>query len=48
MISIIAVIWKNRELGRDNELLWHIPCDLPRFKKFTTGHFSPRTPLQTL
>lgn len=38
MISIIAVIGKNRELGKDNHLLWHIPGDLPRFKKLTTGH----------
>lgn len=37
-ISIIAAIGKNRELGKDNKLLWHIPDDLPRFKKLTTGH----------
>lgn len=38
MISIIAAIGKNRELGKDNGLLWHIPGELPRFKKITTGH----------
>ncbi len=38
MLSLIAVIGKNRELGRDNKLLWHIPGDLPRFKQITTGH----------
>ncbi len=38
MLSIIAVIGKNRELGKDNKLLWHVPGDLPRFKKLTTGH----------
>lgn len=38
MISIIAVIGKNRELGKDGKLLWHVPGDLPRFKKITTGH----------
>ncbi len=38
MLSIIAVIGKNRELGKDNKLLWHIPGDLPRFKKLTMGH----------
>lgn len=38
MLSIIAVIGKNRELGKDNKLLWHIPGDLPRFKKLTIGH----------
>jgi dihydrofolate reductase len=38
MLSIIAAIGKNRELGRDNKLLWHVPGDLPRFKKLTSGH----------
>lgn len=38
MISIIAVIGKNRELGKDNHLLWHIPGDLKRFRALTTGH----------
>ncbi len=38
MISIIAVIGKNRELGKNNKLLWHISKDLKRFKRLTTGH----------
>ena len=38
IISIIAAIGKNRELGKDNRLLWHIPEDLKRFKKLTVGH----------
>lgn len=38
MISIIAVIGKNRELGKDNRLLWDIPEDMARFKRLTTGH----------
>lgn len=37
-ISIITVIGRNRELGRDNKLLWHISEDLKRFKKITQGH----------
>lgn len=37
-ISIIAAIGKNRELGKDNDLLWHISADLKRFKKITSGH----------
>lgn len=37
MISIIAAIGKNRELGKDNKLLWHIPEDMKRFKDLTTG-----------
>ncbi len=38
MISIIAAIGKNRELGKNNQLLWRIPKDLKRFKKITQGH----------
>ncbi|MCL4135426.1 UNVERIFIED_CONTAM: hypothetical protein GTU68_010857 [Idotea baltica] len=38
MIIIIAAIGKNRELGKDNELIWHLPNDLKRFKKVTSGN----------
>lgn len=38
IISIIAAIGSNRELGKDNKLLWHIPEDFDRFKKITSGH----------
>lgn len=38
LISIIAAIGENRELGKDNKLLWHIPEDFARFKKITSGH----------
>lgn len=38
IISLIAAIGKNRELGKDNKLLWHIPEDMKRFKNLTTGH----------
>ncbi|MEI8233035.1 MAG: dihydrofolate reductase, partial [bacterium] len=34
----IAVIGQKRELGKDNELLWQVPGDLPRFKQLTMGH----------
>ncbi len=37
-LSLIAVVGKHRELGKDNHLLWKIPGDLPRFKKITYGH----------
>ncbi|OGG26292.1 diacylglycerol kinase [Candidatus Gottesmanbacteria bacterium RIFCSPLOWO2_01_FULL_39_12b] len=37
-ISIIAAIGSNRELGKDNKLLWHIPEDLKRFKELTLNH----------
>lgn len=38
MITIIAAIGSNNELGKDNDLIWHLPADLKRFKKVTTGH----------
>jgi dihydrofolate reductase len=38
MLSIIAAIGKNRELGLEGNLLWHLPDDLKRFKALTTGH----------
>ncbi len=37
-LSLIAVIGKNREIGKDNHLLWNIPGDLARFRKITQGH----------
>lgn len=36
--SIIVAIAENMAIGKDNQLLWHIPKDLKRFKKITTGH----------
>jgi dihydrofolate reductase len=38
MITIIAAIGNNNELGKGNDLIWHLPADLQRFKKRTTGH----------
>lgn len=38
IISIIAAIGKNRELGIDNKLIWDIPSDLKFFRKTTSGH----------
>ena len=38
-ISAVVAIGKNtRAIGNNNKLLWHIPADLQRFKKITTGH----------
>ena len=37
-ITIIAAIAKNNALGKDNDLIWHLPADLKRFKKVTSGH----------
>lgn len=38
MISIIAAVAKNNALGLNNQLIWHLPNDLKRFKKITLGH----------
>ena len=38
MITIIAAIAKNNALGKNNDLIWHLPADLKRFKKVTSGH----------
>ncbi len=38
MISIIAAIGKNRELGLKNGLVFHIKEDMKFFKETTTGH----------
>lgn len=38
MLTCIAAIGKNRELGKDNQLIWHLPRDLKFFRVTTTGH----------
>ena len=37
-LSIIVAMDKNRLIGGKNQLLWHIPGELKRFKEITTGH----------
>jgi len=37
-LVIIAAAAENNALGKDNDLLWHLPDDFKRFKKLTTGH----------
>jgi dihydrofolate reductase len=38
MIILIAAAAENNALGKDNQLLWHLPDDFKRFKQVTTGH----------
>jgi len=38
ILSLIAAIGKNNELGKDNKLLWSMPADMKHFKETTTGH----------
>jgi dihydrofolate reductase len=37
-LAIIAAIGKNRVIGKDGKLPWHISPDLKRFKELTSGH----------
>ena len=39
MITLIAAAGQNNELGKDNDLIWHLPDDFKRFKVLTTGHY---------
>lgn len=39
MIIIIAAVAENNALGKNNELLWHLPKDFKRFKEITSGHY---------
>lgn len=35
---MIAAAAENKALGKDNQLIWHLPNDFKRFKSLTTGH----------
>lgn len=37
IISLIAAVGKNNELGKNNDLIWHLDGDLPFFRRVTTG-----------
>ena len=38
ILSIIAAVARNRAIGKNNQLLWHISEDLRYFKQITAGH----------
>ncbi|MCR5206993.1 MAG: dihydrofolate reductase [Eubacterium sp.] len=38
MLSLIAAVGRNYELGRNNELIWHFKEDMKFFKETTMGH----------
>ena len=37
MISLIAAVAQNRALGKDGQLLWHLPEDMRYFRETTRG-----------
>lgn len=39
MLTIIAAAAENNALGKDNQLVWHLPDDFKRFKSLTSGHY---------
>lgn len=36
--SIIVAMSRNRVIGRDNRIPWHLPAELARFRRTTMGH----------
>src|SRR5688500_12246304 len=36
-IALLVAVARNRVIGRDNKLPWHLPADLKRFKHLTLG-----------
>lgn len=36
---LIAAVSENNALGKNNELIWHLPNDFKRFKTLTSGHY---------
>lgn len=38
ILSLIAAVGKNNELGINNQLLWNLPSDLKHFRDITSGH----------
>lgn len=37
-LGLVVAISENNAIGKDNELLWHLPADLKHFKNTTSGH----------
>lgn len=38
MLSLIAVVARNRAIGREQGLLWHLPEDMRHFRETTSGN----------
>ena len=38
MITLIAAAAQNNALGKNGDLLWHLPKDFKRFRELTQGH----------
>src|SRR5688572_21388613 len=38
MIALVVAMAENRVIGKNNQLIWHLPADLKHFKNLTSGH----------
>ena len=38
LLTLIAAVARNRVIGRENRLPWHLPADLRHFRELTMGH----------
>lgn len=38
-VSLVAAVAQNNAIGKNNEMLWHLPADFKHFKETTSGHF---------
>jgi dihydrofolate reductase len=38
MVSLIVAVAENGGIGKNNDLLWHLPADMKFFKETTNGH----------
>ena len=39
LVSLIVAVSENKVIGKDNDLVWHLPNDMKFFKDVTKGHF---------
>ena len=37
-VSLIVAVSENGVIGKDNDLIWHLPKDIRFFKETTMGH----------
>ena len=37
-VSLIVAVSENRVIGKNNDLIWHLPTDMKFFKETTIGH----------